>query len=340
MTRVFAIAALALALAPRVSARPLDIYFIDVEGGQSTLIVTPAGESLLVDAGYGARGGRDPDRIMRAVHDAHINKIDYVLLTHFHADHIGGVALLADRIPIGTFIDVGAPLGDDRLATNAFPGYEPVRSRGRHLTPKPGDRLPLKGLDVVFISADGVVLSAPLPGAGQPNPSCPPVPLEVDRSTENYRSVGIRLRMGAFSFLDLGDLSNGTLASVVCPDNLVGEISVYLVSHHGNLDSNVPMVTAAIHPRVAVMNNGATKGGAPESLETLQAAGLEDLWQLHASMNEGAKNAPDSFLANVDEGATGFWVKLSAQKNGRFTVVNQRTGFTKTYPKKRPRRGK
>lgn len=140
--RINATVLLILMLAGSASAaKSLDIYFIDVEGGQSTLIVTAAGQSLLIDAGYGARGGRDPDRIMAAAREAHIDRIDYLLITHFHNDHVGGVPDLASRIPIGTFVDYGTPLGTDRLTAGAFRAYEPVRGQNRHLQPRPGDRL-------------------------------------------------------------------------------------------------------------------------------------------------------------------------------------------------------
>src|SRR5204862_4233504 len=154
------------------AARTLEIFFIDVEGGQSTLVVTAAGQSLLIEAGYGGREGRDAERIFAATREAHIDHIDYLLITHFHNDHVGGVAELADKLPILRFVDYGAPLGNDRMATNGFRVYEPVRGENLHLEPGPGDRLPLEGLDADIVSAAGVLLSKPLPGAGQPNSAC------------------------------------------------------------------------------------------------------------------------------------------------------------------------
>jgi len=335
MKRVVLTGLLILVLANVASAaRTLEIFFIDVEGGQSTLLVTPEGESLLIDAGY-ARGGRDAERIMAAVHEAGIARIDYLLITHFHPDHVGGVPDLASRIPIGTFIDYGAPTGTDRMATNGFRAYEPVRALGRHLQPMPGDRLPLKGLEANVVSAAGMVLSKPLGGGGQRNDACAVVEDQPDDGTENFRSIGVRFQFGRFRFVDLGDLSGNTLAALVCPRNLLGEASVYLVAHHGNYDSDVPAVLVALRPRVAILNNGATKGGAPDSFRTLHAQpGLEDLWQLHASRNEGAVNSPDPIIANLDEGATSYWIKLVAREDGSFTLVNSRTGFAKTYSNK------
>ncbi len=324
-------ALLVLLLAGPVSAKSLEIFFIDVEGGQSTLIVTAAGQSLLIDAGYNARGGRDPDRILAAIREAHIDRIDYLLVTHFHNDHVGGVPELASRIPIGMFIDYGMPLGTDRMATGAFRAYEPVRNQYPHLQPRPGDRLPLKGVDADIVSASGTVLSKPLRGAGRTNAACEGFQDQPEDGTENFRSIGMRLRFGAFRFVDLGDLSGNTLAELVCPRNLLGEAAVYLIAHHGNYDSNVPAVVAALRPQVAIMNNGVTKGGAPEAFATLRRQTGLDLWQLHASRNRGVENSDDAFIANVDEGSTAYWIKLTASDDGSFTVVNNRTGFAKRY---------
>jgi competence protein ComEC len=340
MMRAALIALVILMLAAPASARDLEIFFIDVEGGQATLIVTPAGQTLLIDAGYGPRAGRaggpnivgrDPDRILAAAREAGIARIDYLLITHFHNDHVGGVPDLAAKIPIGTFIDYGLPLGSDRMATNGFRAYEPVRDAHDHLEPKPGDRLPLKGVEVDIVSSAGVLLSSPLPGAGDANPACASLEDHVEDGTENFRSIGLRLRFGDFRFVALGDLSGDTLGQIVCPANLLGEASVYLVAHHGNYDSNVPALLTALRPQAAIMNNGAFKGGAPESFATLLGQPEMDLWQLHASLNPRSRNAPDAFIANVDEGTTAHWIKLTAKDDGSFELVNDRTGFARKY---------
>ena len=331
MKRVALIFQLIVLLAGTVSARDLEIFFIDVEGGQSTLIVTPAGESLLIDAGYGGREGRDPNRIMAAVREAGLERIDYLIATHFHNDHVGGVPELAAKIPIIRFIDYGSPLGTDRMATNGFRAYEPIRDQHEHFEPHPGDRLPLKGLDVDIVSSSGVLLSSPLPGAGQPTAGCDSLENHVEDGTENFRSIGTRLQMGEFRFVDLGDLSGNTLGKLVCPVNLVGKASVYLVAHHGNYDSNVPALVQALGPQAAIMNNSAFKGGDPNAFATLQNQPGMDLWQLHASRNEHAQNSADDYLANVDEGATSYWIKLTAKSDGSFELTNGRTGFVKRY---------
>ena len=316
------------------AVKTLDIYFIDVEGGQSTLIVTPAGQSLLIDTGYPARDGRDPDRIMAAVKDARLSRIDYLLVTHLHEDHDGGVGELARRIPIGTFVDYGSPVETTPEVVAAFAAYEDARRHGEHVVPKPGDRLPLRGLDVDVVSADGATLTAPLAGAGQPNAVCATYEPRGGTNGENPRSLGFRLRYGAFRFIDLGDLVGPNLGRLACPNNMLGAADVYLVTHHANADTNVPAVLAALTPRVAIANNGPYKGGSPATWATLhQHPEIEGVWQLHKSLNDGADNFPDTFIANLDTGALdkGAWIKLSASDNGSFSVTNSRTGWTKIY---------
>lgn len=337
MTRILVLALLLSAPVP-AAARGLEIFFIDVEGGQATLIVTPEGQSLLIDAGYG-RTSRDPDRIMAAAKEAGIDRIDYLLVTHFHGDHVGGIPELISRIPIGTFIDYGGPLGTsygaDRMTVRSFSNYEPFRSLGRHLTPQPGDRLPLEGIEATVVSSGGALLSTPLPGGGRPNEACSTLESHPEDGTENFRSLGIVLRFGAFSFVDLGDLSGNTLPKLVCPHNLLGEASVYLIAHHGDYDSNAPAVYAALQPRVAVMNNGARKGGDPAAFKTAHAQPGLDLWQLHTSQNPGAQNSPDELIANLDDQeCVGHWIKLIANEDGSFSVTNGRTGDTRTYARR------
>jgi len=342
MQKLLASAVLLLGLTSGAFAagRALDIYFIDVEGGQSTLIVTPAGESLLVDTGYPARDGRDPDRIQAAMRDAKISSIDYLLITHMHEDHNGGAAELARRVPIGAFIDYGSPVetGDDVIA--AFAAYSAERDKGGkngppHIIPKPGDRIPLLGVDVRVVSADGQALSAPLEGAGEPNAACQGYEARPFATRENPRSVGIHLRYGRFRFLDLGDLVGPALMKLVCPNNLIGDVDAYLLTHHGDIDTNVAPVLAALRPRVAISNNGGYKGGSPQTFAALrERPGVEGVWQLHKSMRYGVdENFPDTFIANLDFGDRDHaaWIKLTAASDGSFSVTNGRTGWTRVY---------
>jgi competence protein ComEC len=316
------------------AARTLDIYFIDVEGGQSTLVVTPAGESLLIDTGYAGNDGRDPKRILAAAQHAGVRQIDYLLITHFHADHDGGAPELSRLIPIKAFVDYGEIVQTtDPGVIEPFKAYATVRAKGRHIVARPGERVPLKGIDVRIVSGDASTIVEPLGGSGEGNPLCEPQERAPGEAIENPRSTGIHLRYGRFRFVDLGDLSGKPLFSLFCPNNLLGPVDVYLVPHHGGTDTASP-APYAMRPRVAIMNNGATKGGSSEGFATLHQAvasqGLEDVWQVDKSSNAGAKNFPDDRIANLD-GTTGHWIKVRASEDGTFSVTNGRTGQTKTY---------
>jgi competence protein ComEC len=312
------------------AAATLDIYFIDVEGGQSTLIVIPAGESLLVDTGYAGNNGRDPKRVVAAARAAGLKQIDYLLLTHFRGDHAGGVPELSRLLPIRTFIDHDTIIPNDESTAPVFKAYAPIRAAGQHIVPKPGDRLPLKGVDVQIVSSDTKTIAEAVDGGGQRNPDCPSTAPAPAEAVENPRSTGIRLRSGRFTFIDLGDLSGQPLYSLFCPTSLLGKTDVYLVPHHGGADVVYP-ATFAVKPRVAIMNNGEKKGGSRDAFANLRkVAGLEDVWQLHKSVAEGAQNYSDDHVANLDE-TTGHWLKVSASDDGSFSVTNGRTGATRTY---------
>jgi beta-lactamase superfamily II metal-dependent hydrolase len=342
LARCFAaFAAAIVALAGAAAPNTLDIYFIDVEGGQSTLLVMRDGQSMLIDSGYPDNGGRDPDRIMAAVRDARLSHLDYLVTTHFHEDHVGGAAELARRIPIDTFVDYGAPVQTASEVVATFNAYEAVRRTRRHMLAAPGDRLPFRGGDVEVnvVTADGARLSAPLDGGGAPNPACTDLERRQINRTENPRSIALRVRFGAFRFFDPGDLDANTLGDLVCPINLIGEVDAYLIAHHGSSDTNVPVVLAALRPRVTVINNGEYKGGSASWLQTLrETPGIEQgVWQLHRSLGDGAEyNFPDAFIANLggNAGDSGAWIKLSAAKEGAFTVTNGRSGEIKSYSRR------
>lgn len=326
--------ALAAAVASVVvgfTASTLDIYFIDVEGGQSTLIVTPSGESLLVDTGYDGNDNRDADRIAAAAKAAGVTQIDYLVVTHFHGDHAGGVPQLARRLPIRAFVDHDTIVPNDASSKPVFDAYAPVRARGRHIVAKAGDRLPMKGVEVQIVSSGGGTIAKAVDGGGQPNPDCQAKAPAAGEPTENPRSTGFHLRYGRFRFIDLGDLSGDPLFALICPTNLLGKADVYLVPHHGGADVVYP-ATFAVKPRVAIMNNGERKGGAPEAFATLRKVGVEEVWQLHRSLAQGAQNYPDERVANLDT-SSGHWIKVSASEDGSFTVTNGRTGATKSYGK-------
>jgi competence protein ComEC len=323
------------------AAKTLDIYFIDVEGGQSTLIVTPAGESLLVDTGFAGdtfndntKSGRDPKRILAAIRDAGLNRIDYLLITHFHEDHDGGVVDIASQVPIDTFIDhdnVSSEAEQGLRGTlKAFEAYAAVRAKGRrHIVAKPGDRIPLRGVNAVVVSSGGKTITNAVKGEGVTNATCGSI-VPAQEAIENPRSTGFVLQFGDFRFLDLGDLAGQPLFDLVCPKDLIDSVDVYLIAHHGGPDSADPATFGAFRPRVAILNNGVTKGGGAATFKMLHSLSGFDVWQLHRTQNQGAENFADERIANLDV-TTSHWIKLSAEENGSFRVTNGRTGVTKSY---------
>jgi competence protein ComEC len=322
---------LLLVTLPARAAKTLDIYFIDVEGGQATLIVSPSGQSLLVDTGWPDYNGRDADRILAAAKLAGVKQIDYLLVTHYHTDHVGGVPQLAERIPILNFIDHGPSVETGKDADDLFHAYERMRAKGKHILAKPGEKIPMRGLDVTILTAAGNEISKPLPGAGAPNPACSAAALKEKDPSENAQSVGILVRFGEFKMIDLGDLTWNKEHDLVCPNNRVGTVDLYLSTHHGLDQSGSPVIVNALQPRVAIMNNGATKGGSPEAWQTINhSPHLEDLWQLHYAEKGGdANNTAEQHIANRNE--DGNWIKVSAKPNAEFTVTNGRNGNTKDY---------
>ena len=315
--------------------RHLLIYFIDVEGGQSTLPVSPAGKSLLVDAGWPGQGAnaRDAGRIQAAMADTGISKLDYVLITHFHVDHVGGVPSLVQRVKVGEFLDHGVNREDSDITRHDYAAYiKAIGSTPRRIV-HPGGTIDIPGLTTIVITADGDHIAA-VPGVSpEPNPYCASEPHWDLDSTENPRSAGILVRYGKFRFLDLGDLTKAKEIPLVCPDNLLGHVDLYLVNHHGMNLSNSRAFVDAIHPRVAIMDNGAHKAGSPEAWQTVhQSPGLEDLYMLHtAEDSDATHNSADDLIANLKGGRDGFYLKVEASTNGTFTVMNSRTGKTKAY---------
>jgi len=318
----------ALAKAPK----PLQIYFIDVEGGQATLVVSPSRESMLIDTGWPDINGRDAERIVRAAKAAKIKQIDYVLITHYHRDHVGGVTQLAERMKIVTFVDHGPNLEDSDAAREDYAAYEKVVAKARRIMVRAGDGIPIKGLTVRVLTAAGEHIADPLPGAGEANMYCDSEPDAPPDPSENARSLGVLITYGKFRFIDLGDLTKKKELELACLNNLVGKVDLYLVTHHGLDQSNAKAIVWGLHPRVAIMNNGAHKGGSPEAWQTVHdSPGLEDLWQLHYAEDAGKEhNTGEKFIANSG-GKDGNYINVAADPDGRFTVENSGNRFRREY---------
>ena len=339
----------------------LRIYLVDVEGGNATLFVTPSDEALLIDTGNGgANAARDVGRIMAAVEDAGLNQIDYLITTHWHGDHFGGMTELAERIPIRHFIDHG-PNVQANATTDAFlnGAYRDLYRQAQRTVARPGDTVPLAGLEVTVLASGGQVMQEPLAGAGAPNPYCADFERQPEDLGENAQSVGIHFAYGEFRGVHLGDLTQNKEFDLMCPANPIGSVDLFVVSHHGLPTSNAAALVHAIEPRVALMNNGTRKGGNPESMTVMHSApGLEDLWQLHFSLLSGQEyTVPGLFIAKLFDDQPGEvpvspmpppqrgsnagpppahngpanWIKVMAYRDGRFTVTNSRNGFSKSY---------
>ena len=322
----------------------LDIYYLDVEGGGGTLVVSPSGAALLIDAGW--PGPRDAERILAAARQADLGQIDYFLATHFHSDHVGAVSEVAAALPILNFVDHGEPVEEPRgRSAEAYARYVEARGRGNHLTVEPGDSIPIPGLDVRVVTARGDLLEAPLPGAGMPNPFCGDFTPREGEIASDAASVGLFIGYGRFRAIQLGDLTFNKEHDLVCPDNVLGAADVFQASAHGLNLSSPRALLHALRPRAAVINNAGRKGASREAWTRVRASpGLEDLWQVQYSelrpggehWAEGAEqggeafNVAGQFIANFDD-STAHFLKMSARADGSFTITNGRTGFTKEY---------
>ena len=233
------------------AAKTLDFYFVDVEGGQATLVVLPSKQALLVDTGWPGLNMRDATRIAAAAKRAGVKQIDYLVVTHYHSDHVGGVPQLVAKLPVRTFVDHGESVEHGENEDRLYNRYVKARETGQHLQVKPGDKIPMKGLEVTVLTSAGQGIGSPLAGAGQPNPACAATkPLENDAS-ENAQSVGILIQYGNFRMIDLGDLTWNKENELVCPVNKIGTVDLHLTTHHG-VNIRIPCrPSVRAHPRVA-----------------------------------------------------------------------------------------
>ncbi len=314
-------------LAAQPKTNPLQIWVVDVEGGKAALYVSPTGQTAMIDAGF--PGARDLDRIMAAIADAGVKQIDYLISTHYHVDHVGSTLELANRIPIGTFVDHGATLegpnvpqvapGPDGIPVtkareqveNFQANYAELYGKAKHLVVKPGDRIPITGLDWRIVTSAGKVLKTPpLPGGGKPNPYCagftPMAGATGLNDPDDAQSVGSVIILGQFRALDFGDMWRTKELELMCPNNPIGTVDLYFASSHGAIASGSLPFVHGIQPRVAIMQNGTRKGGAPEPMQTiLSSPGFENLWQMHWSYNALLEqNSPALYIANIEDAAT------------------------------------
>ena len=341
--------------AQAAAPRTLDIYIADTEGGKAALYVAPSGETVLIDTGN--PGARDGERIMAMLAAAGVKRIDHVISTHYHQDHVGGLAALAQRIPIAHFIDHGPNVESPEQVSGFRAAYDSILATAKHTVAKPGDRIAVAGLDWRIVQSAGKSIATPLAGAGTANAAtCATFERKPDpaRPDDNSQSVGSVITFGRFRVLDLGDLLWNNEHDLVCPRNMIGTVDLYMVTHHGLASSGSPQLVHSVRPRVAVMQNGTRKGGSPATFQTLRTSpGLEDVWTLHWSYAGGIEhNSAGAFIANLDsasaiatiltaapgQGGGGnaahspaHYIKISARSDGTFTVTNTRNGFSKTY---------
>jgi competence protein ComEC len=340
------------------SAKTLDIYVVDVEGGNAVLFVPPSGQSVLIDTGNGAPGAvRDAERVAAAIHDAGVKQIDHLIITHFHNDHIGALSELAARVPIAEFIDHGPNTQPGANIDPVMQRYAELYSKAKHTVVKPGDKIPVPDLDWRIVTAAAQTIKTPLPGAGKPNPYCANFKAQDAALTEDDQSVGSFVTFGKFTTMHLGDLTLNRQFDLMCPVNRLGTLDLLLMGRHGNVNSE--LLVEPLHPRAAIMNNGTRKGGQPDSMKVVfSSPGLEDIWQMHFSQLGGQEYAvPGMFIANpVDDQQTAipvepmpapaqgqqappppqhngkaYYFKVSARTDGTFSVTNTRNGFTKNY---------
>jgi beta-lactamase superfamily II metal-dependent hydrolase len=316
-------------------SRTLDIYWIDVEGGGSTLIVSPTGQSLLVDTGNPGPDDRDPKRIFAVAQMAGLKKIDMLLTTHFHGDHVGGTPALSKMIPIEHYYDHGDSIETTPAAAQLFNAYKAV-AEGKRSTVKPGDRIPLAGVTVEVISSNGVLLDKPLKGGG-PNSFCEGAKHHDPDKTENQRSAGILLTYGKFKFFDVGDLTWDKETEMGCPVDRIGTVTLLQATHHGFVNdfSGFPPLYWALKPQVVIVNDGPRKGLQVSAWDTIQKIqGLQGVWQSHLALaTDKDHNTDEKRIANLEptDQCKGNWLKASISRDGKFTVTNGRNGYSETY---------
>tara|TARA_B100001123_G_scaffold440225_2_gene578803 strand:+ start:6291 stop:7349 length:1059 start_codon:yes stop_codon:yes gene_type:complete len=327
----------------QIQAQSFDIYWVDVEGGAATLLISPNGESLLVDTGFPSDDNRDALRIFEATQEAGVVRIDHLVITHFHRDHVGGLNGLAEMIPIGKCYDHG---------TNTEPSNQQWVDAylrvcdGKRVAVSAGDQIPFGPVLIDIVASDERLIQSPING-GAVNALCANAVQKPQASPENQRSIGVLFTFESFTFLDLGDFNWAKEVELACPINLVGEVTLYQTSRHGAWDdAGAPSHLYAIKPQVIVVNNGPRKGlggTSPGYTEVttshyermLKSPDVEAVWQGHLSLLDSnpAHNTQAEMIANLEEteGCEGHWLQASVMSDGRFTMTNSRNDFSQAY---------
>jgi competence protein ComEC len=347
----------------------LKLYFIDVGWGSATLIVSPSGQTMLIDTGQPSTAGR----VLDVLKLAGIKRIDYLVITHYHWDHCGALTELAANIPIHTIVDHGepnvelgksddwwkqrrqvSPPGIGKRTDEEYEAYLKVRDQHHHIVVKAGDRIPISGLDVDVVAAAYETISRPLKGAGAPSPACAKTELRPEEDAEDGQSIAVVVTYEKFRFASFSDITWNVEQRLFCPDNLVGTVDVYWITHHGQsydrsysdyywgISSCPPAEVYGLRPRVSILSLGPEghprKGATPDVLKLLRSSpGMETIWQTNYVVGGGEKghSAPEQFCANVgDSGDRAQYIKLLADPDGNFTVTNSRNGYTQQYLKR------
>ncbi len=318
-------------LAGQVDGR-LDVYWIDVEGGAATLVVTPRGQSVLIDTGN--PGHRDPDRIIKvAAEEAGLRQLDHVIITHYHTDHFGGAATLTKVLPIKHLHDNGIFEG---IVDRPDKPYLECDVERRSVV-SPGEEIDLAQSNAAHLTIKCLAARQRYidpPAGAEPTPGCAEFKPKAFDGTDNANSVVTLVTFGRFEFFDAGDLTWNLEKELICPVNRVGQVDVYQASHHGMDASNNPLLIRVLQPRVAVINNGATKGCDPGTFAALkETPSIEAIYQVHKNVrDDGSPNAPDEFIANQTRDCQANFIKLSVDPSGAtYTVSIPSHGHARTY---------
>ncbi|HEX7140274.1 MAG TPA: MBL fold metallo-hydrolase [Vicinamibacterales bacterium] len=329
-----------VALAQGRTADGLRIYVIDVEGGGATLVVSPSGQSMLIDSGSpGAAAGRDSARIGDAMRAAGVTKINYLFTTHYDSDHVGGAPAANAVAHFDRFFDHGefdAKWEQGRGIEERYAAYVAM-TKGKRTIVRAGDTIPFGDARIDVVSSAGAVISKPVNGGGENNPYCRDAEVKEPNKTENSQTTGVLVSYRTFTFLDVGDLTWDKEMDLACPANKLGRVSLLLATHHGFFgdQSGAPALLWAIQPQVVIANNGPRKGLAAPAYDRIQKIkGLEGLWQSHLALaNDKDHNAPEDMIANTEQSAecTGHWISVDARADGSFVVTNGRNRVNRSY---------